>query len=824
MSMSMNPHSARRRAAPTRPTRLAVVALACATWALAAPGPAQAQDPGSSAWTTPAALALPAQPLPATLAALSRRFGTSIGGEGALLEGKTAPALQGSMTLPQALERVLAGSGLRFVRSGTSAVTVLAAPAAGAATLATVTVAASTEPAPHELPAPAPGGQLARGAQIGMLGNRSLMETPFSVSAYTAQIIQDQQAKSLADVLANEASIRSDWSSRGGYSDNFILRGFQVNAGDVAFGGLFGIAPRTYIPIESIERVEVFRGVSALLNGVSPSGSLGGVINLVPKRAGDAPLSQVTASYESGGYFAGHLDLGRRFGPDQALGVRLNAMAGQGGTATDRQHADVRSLSAGLDYRSPGVRLSADLGYLDRRTEASMRPAAIGAGLTRVPDAPRAGTNFAQPWGFVELSSVHGMLRGEVDLSPRATAYAAVGFRKNPTDLLVSIPTLTGANGNFTERNLNFFDDVDNQTAEAGLRAHFATGAVHHQLSASASTLWQERLNLTHTVSTHNSNLYQPTPLAPPDLSGYDTQPRLLSKQRLSGIAVADTLSFLDETLQLTLGLRFQRVVADGYNGQVPSVRNSTYGRSATTPAVALLVKPLSHLSLYANYIEGLSQGPTAPTGTTNAGEVFAPYVTRQYEVGAKLDTGQFTTTLGLFQMTQPSAFSTPGANGGLPTFGVDGEQRNRGVELSGFGELARGVRLQGGVMLLDAVLTRTAGGTHQGKTAIGSPRTQINLGLEWDPAFAPGLTLSAGAVHTGVQYVNASNTLRIPAWSRLDLGVGYRTKMGGLPLVLRARMTNVADKSYWAAASPGLGALSVGAPRTLALSATVGF
>ena len=103
------------------------------------------------------------------------------------------------------------------------------------------------------------------------------------------------------------------------------------------------------------------------------------------------------------------------------------------------------------------------------------------------------------------------------------------------------------------------------------------------------------------------------------------------------------------------------------------------------------------------------------------------------------------------------------------------------------------------------------------------SPQYAVH-GILDRPDFAPGFTFSAGAVRTGSQYVNASNTLGIPGWTRFDLGVGYRTKLSGAPVVFRARVTNVADKSYWAAASPGLGALSVGAPRTLALSATVGF
>ncbi|MFP3581896.1 TonB-dependent siderophore receptor, partial [Bacillus sp. SIMBA_026] len=80
-----------------------------------------------------------------------------------------------------------------------------------------------------------------------------------------------------------------------------------------------------------------------------------------------------------------------------------------------------------------------------------------------------------------------------------------------------------------------------------------------------------------------------------------------------------------------------------------------------------------------------------------------------------KLDLGRLGATFSAFQITQPSGLSTASRTGGLPVFGVDGEQRNRGLELYGYGELTEGLRLLGGVMVLDAVQTKTAGGVNNG-------------------------------------------------------------------------------------------------------------
>src|SRR5690606_8031648 len=150
----------------------------------------------------------------------------------------------------------------------------------------------------------------------------------------------------------------------------------------------------------------------------------------------------------------------------------------------------------------------------------------------------------------------------------------------------------------------------------------------------------------------------------------------------------------------------------------------------------------------------------------------------------------------------------------------VFGEQRNRGIEATLAGEVTRGVRVLGGVTYTDGKITKAATAQLEGKKPIGVPEWQLNLGAEWGTPFVPGLTLTGRVIHTASTAVNATNTLSIPAWNRIDAGVRYAMKVGGKPVTLRLSVENLLDKNYWGTATAGY--LFVGSPRTFSLSASV--
>ncbi|KKN65572.1 hypothetical protein LCGC14_0480450 [marine sediment metagenome] len=143
-----------------------------------------------------------------------------------------------------------------------------------------ITVEASADASAEGLSPVYPGGQVARGGRAGILGTRDNADTPFSITSYTSELIQDKQARSVGDVLQNDPSVRVA-RGFGNFQESYFIRGFVLSSDDTAFNGLYSLLPRQYIATELFERVEVLRGASNFLSGATPGGGgLGGAINL----------------------------------------------------------------------------------------------------------------------------------------------------------------------------------------------------------------------------------------------------------------------------------------------------------------------------------------------------------------------------------------------------------------------------------------------------------------------------------------------------------------------------------------------------------------
>ncbi|MGP5519501.1 TonB-dependent receptor, partial [Psychrobacter namhaensis] len=341
--------------------------------------------------------------------------------------------------------------------------------------LDTIVVTSSADASADGLPPAYAGEQVATGSRVGILGNQDIMDTPFSTVSYTNEYITNQQAQSVGDLLRKDPTVRVA-RGFGNFQEAYFMRGFVTTSDDTMFNGLYGILPRQYIATELFERVEIQRGASAMLNGAAPGGgNAGGTINLLPKRAGNEPLREVTLGYGQGDQGKVAVDVSDRFGTEDAFGVRFNAAYQDGDSAIDDESSTLGLAAFGLDYQGDQYRLSADLGWQDNRLKDT-RPNVNLAGVSSVPNAPKASKNWAQPWTYSNEEDVFGTIRGEYDFSDTVTGYGAYGIRHGDEDNSLSDFTVTNANGTgYVYRFDNTREDKV-QSAELGLRGQWQTG------------------------------------------------------------------------------------------------------------------------------------------------------------------------------------------------------------------------------------------------------------------------------------------------------------------------------------------------------------
>ena len=176
---------------------------------------------------------------------------------------------------------------------------------------------------------------------------------PSASTSYTNELIQNQQARSVGDVLLNDPSVRV---ARGFGNFQELVLHPRLPAGfrRVAYNGLYSLLPRQYISSEFFERVEVLRGANALPER---------------RRAGrrrhrrlDQPAAQARRQRAADAAHAGRArpaaqfyaaaDIARRFGPDQSTGIRVNAARRDGGTGVDNEKREARR---GLASASTGA-------------------------------------------------------------------------------------------------------------------------------------------------------------------------------------------------------------------------------------------------------------------------------------------------------------------------------------------------------------------------------------------------------------------------------------------------------------------------------------
>jgi len=132
-------------------------------------------------------------------------------------------------------------------------------------------------------------------AQSTMRSEADLSTVPRSVQVINSEVIEQQAASNLSDVVQNVSNV-TEHNNFGGTRDLFKIRGFEANVYEDGTR-VYGLAQDKAV-IEDLESVEVVKGPESVLYGnMSP----GGLINLISKRPTPISKNQVKATIDEHG-------------------------------------------------------------------------------------------------------------------------------------------------------------------------------------------------------------------------------------------------------------------------------------------------------------------------------------------------------------------------------------------------------------------------------------------------------------------------------------------------------------------------------------------
>ncbi len=296
--------------------------------------------------------------------------------------------------------------------------------------------------------------------------------------------------------------------------------------------------------------------------------------------------------------------------------------------------------------------------------------------------------------------------------------------------------------------------------------------------------------------------------------------------QRISGNAFyfKDNIHLNDRWI-LAPGLRYQHYDVK-IGGHQPFVVSTDESDAKLLPFIGLVYQARSDLSLYANYSQSYRPNEFTP-GSTVEGS-YEPETGRQYEIGAKYDSGGWTTQLALFDIRKENVQQVAGEDDAGNTLQrLAGEVSSRGIEWSLSGELSEDWSLIANYAYTDAKVEKDTPQT-EGNQLFNVPKNAAGAYLAYDlPAevLDGRMRIGAGARYVGKRYGNLDNSFTLPAYTSVDAFVSWKTpRLLGNETSLQLNVTNLTNREYFVSSGGNPNRVSWGEDRTLRLKGEIRF
>lgn len=663
-----------------------------------------------------------------------------------------------------------------------------------------------------------PPAETEKQATLGNLGNQEVRNTPWSVQTVSPQLMKRQQLKSVSDLYRYMPSVQGDGARP-------QTRGMQGSVVQNSMIDGLNVVSTTDYAAEQFDHIEVLNGLAGSLYGpANPAG----LFNFVSKRASDTPQHSITVgagtglSHQVAGDFSGPLDSNDR------LRYRLNVLddEGEGYVKGSKKRRQLFSLALDANLTDKTV-LETNFSYYHFYDKGLPGKFALGNGLSfpAAPDPKSAhlGQSFAGDDNHTLTAGVHlkhdfdGNWQGEFgvlrQIADRESTAVTNTFTDSRGDYTTTTSSATASRFTINSYMANLNGEID-------------TGWIHHQIATGVrGFVWKNFNPRNGTTSTLGSaSLENTQAFAEPDYPDFTDRYHSATATQ-HAFLLSDNLQFSPQWSVLLAG---SESLLSSSNYSKTGSRSSDSMNSGFSGSTSLMYKPVDPLTLYVTYADSLQQGDTAPATANNAGAILAPYRSRQLEVGSKVAINKLLLTAALFQIKRPFAYTNASGD-----YAIDGEQRNRGLELMADGDATERLHLFGGMTWLDPRLLDTASTQTDDKQIVGLPRYTASLFAAYDLPMFSGTDIHGGVHYVGRRSTDNQNEGWVGSYTTLDAGAAYKTQLFDTATTFRLDVTNLTNRHYWTNIVPGglngysgsgYASASLGEPRMVQVSMQLNF
>ena len=636
---------------------------------------------------------------------------------------------------------------------------------------------------------------------LSLLGRQTAFASPIAVVNYDEKAFEDKAPRNVVDAIAKTDASVVNFGGETNTLSGVYVRNLQLDMRQVSVNGLAGLYSTYNSPTAGVAAAQLIKGASTATTGMDPEGSAGASMNIETKRASDEDINKIGFGWYSNNRLQETFDFGRRFGANKEWGVRVSGKYRDGDTARNDYDELAKELAIGADYNGDKLRVGVDYMINKRDTNGGRARLQDMQNLAfTVPSAPNGKTNLNPHWIGQTTQDETIMGTFEYDLPFNMMVSGGLGHMESRYDGAFGQITNIQQNGKFNVTGIRGMDFRSRTTSgNLKLQGEVETGSVLQNWNIAYDSVVRQRDHDNSSATNGRvtgSSIYSPT-FGRLTLTTFDLSPvkqNTDSKLTARSLALADTLGFIDNTVRLTLGGRFQWIK------QLDKTTAKEVKADRFSPMVTLAYVANPNTVFYSNYLEDLEPGNV----DQDTGEMNNPRVSKQIEVGVRKNWNDaFTTTLSAYEIRRPGIIRGRMGTALASLAGKEqGKERNRGIEFNAYASLFDNtLRPSIGLTYNQAKVFDfpTYADTIVSGVQVTSPRWIAKSAVEWNTPFVPNLTLNAALQYYGASYQDSAANYKLPSYTTVDLGAKYVVKVSEKQtLTLRGGVENLFNKHYW--------------------------